>query len=73
MNRKDWSTGDRDTLLECLAAELTSAAYFVALRHNRPNSWIDLELDLWRTTTEAVRRWKQGIAPRRGPASDRAQ
>ena len=73
MNRNDWTTVDRDTLLEGLAAELTSAAYFVALRHKRPNSWIDLELDLWRTMSNAVQRWKQGIAPRRGPASDRAQ
>jgi hypothetical protein len=36
----------RDTLLANFAAELTSAAYSVALRHGTAGMWVDLELDL---------------------------
>jgi hypothetical protein len=42
---------------ETLAAELTAAAYPVALRHGLGGKWLDLELDLWRVLTEAVRKW----------------
>jgi len=50
-------TGNRDTVLEALAAELTEAAYAVALRHEGPGSWIDLELNLWRALGETVQKW----------------
>jgi hypothetical protein len=35
-------------LTEEVVAELTSAAYRVALRHGTRAAFIDLELDLWR-------------------------
>ena len=46
-----------DTLLENFAAELTSAAYSVALRHGLEDKWLDLELDLWETLKETVKKW----------------
>src|SRR2546430_2297919 len=55
MNRNA-STADRDSSLATFAAELTQAAYAVALRHERPDSWIDLELDLWRALGDTVQR-----------------
>ena len=55
-----------NTSLDDLTAELTAAAYSVALRHEKPDSWIDLELDLWRAMGEAVQRW----APRGAAQAD---
>jgi len=48
-----------DTLLENFAAELTSAAYSVALRHGIGCSWIKVELGLWRALAETVKKWAQ--------------
>jgi hypothetical protein len=42
---------------EALAAELTAAAYPVALRHAGGDRWLDLQLELWRVLTETVQRW----------------
>jgi hypothetical protein len=43
--------------LEALAAELTAAAYSVALRHAVGDKWLDLQLELWRVLTETVQKW----------------
>ena len=51
---------DQDTLLDTVAAELTSTAYFAALGHGIQGSWIDLELDLWRALAHAVKQWGHG-------------
>jgi hypothetical protein len=51
---------NRDTLRENFAAELTSAAYAVALRHGVEDKWLDLELELWEALQETVRKWEQG-------------
>lgn len=48
------STNERDASLECLAAKLTEAAFPVALRHGVQGSWLDLELELWKTVSETV-------------------
>jgi hypothetical protein len=45
--------------LEDLVAELTAAAYFVALRHGPGNPWLDLELELWRALTDVTSRWNR--------------
>jgi hypothetical protein len=37
-----------DSASEALLAELTEAAYAVALRHGISGPFIDVELDLWR-------------------------
>ena len=52
---------DRDTPLESLAAELTLAAYRVALRTRTEGTWLDLELDLWRELAIRVKTWGDGI------------
>ena len=46
MNSTDRTIRDRDAYVENFAAELTDAAYPVALRHGVAGSSIDLELDL---------------------------
>jgi hypothetical protein len=38
---------DRDTLLENFTAELTRAAYSVALQHRSRSLWIEVELGLY--------------------------
>jgi len=48
---------NRDGLLEGFAAELTLAAYRVALRTGTQGTWLDLELDLWRALADAVKTW----------------
>jgi hypothetical protein len=48
-------------MLDNFVAELTSAAYFVAIRHGTADTWLDLELDLWRALADTVKQWA-GIA-----------
>jgi hypothetical protein len=48
---------DSEIFLDTFAAELTNAAYPVALRHAKGDSWVDLELDLWRVLAATVERW----------------
>jgi hypothetical protein len=48
---------DRGTLLDTFAAELTHAAYHVALRHAPAGTWLDLELDLWQALADTVKQW----------------
>jgi hypothetical protein len=56
---------DTDGSLEALAAELTAAAYAVALRHQARETWLELELNLWQVLTEAVKKWGSE-SPREG-------
>jgi hypothetical protein len=56
MNSFDTTIRDRDAYVDNLAAELTDAAYPVALRHGVAGSSIDLELDLWKAIGEKLRR-----------------
>jgi hypothetical protein len=62
---------DRNALLESFAAELTLAAYCVALRTRTRGTWLDLELDLWRALADTVKTWGVGIGsvPRAGDAA----
>ena len=62
MNRDVETPVNRDALLETLAAELTLAAYRVALRTRTEGTWLDLELALWRTLADTARTWGAGIA-----------
>jgi hypothetical protein len=54
---------NRDTPLENFAAELTRAAYSVALRHGIRCSWIKVELALWRALAETVKNWAREWPP----------
>jgi hypothetical protein len=51
------AAAERDALLDSFAAELTRAAYHVALRHRAAGTWLDLELDLWRALAGTVKQW----------------
>jgi hypothetical protein len=65
---KEKSAMDRATTIEragrpnldTLVAQLTEAAYPVALRHGESGSWVDLELDLWKALGRAVLEWERG-------------
>ena len=57
MNQGFKTRVDRDAPLESLAAELTLAAYRVALRTRTGGSWLDLQLDLWRALADTVEGW----------------
>ena len=41
--------------LDAFAAELSDAAYQIALRNGLANSWVDLELGLWRALAATVK------------------
>jgi hypothetical protein len=43
--------------LENFAAELTEAAFPVALRHGVGREWLELKLDLWNAMTNTVKNW----------------
>ena len=60
MNRDFKTPVNREALLETLAGELTLAAYRVALRARTEGTWLDLELDLWRTLADTVKTWGEG-------------
>ena len=45
--------------LENLAAELTEAAFPVALRHGVEKEWLELELELWEVMTRTVKKWER--------------
>jgi hypothetical protein len=57
MNESFKTPVDRDTLPEGFAAELTLAAYRVALETRTRGTWLDLELDLWRALADTVKTW----------------
>ena len=63
MNDSRDTARDRDTRLENFAAELTSAVYPLALRRGPMDSWLKVELGLWRALTEAVKRWAGARPP----------
>jgi carbon storage regulator len=47
--------------LDAFAAVLSDAAYQIALRHGPVDSWIDLELGLWRTLATTSKNWSRRI------------
>ena len=49
--------------LDAIAAELSDVAYQIGLRHGLADSWIDLELGLWRTMAATVKNWSRRITP----------
>ena len=67
MNDSARATADRDALLNAFAAELTRAAYHVALRHGPADAWLDLQLDLWQAITDMVKQWGRKSSPGQVP------
>ncbi len=45
---------EQERYVDNATAQLTEAAYLVALRHAREGSWIDLKLDLWGVLSDTV-------------------
>jgi hypothetical protein len=64
MNRE---AGNESTLIavpsefdpDDLAAELTEAAFRVALRRGVGTDWLDRKLDLWNAMTQTVHSWQE--------------
>lgn len=48
------ASATRDASLDTFVAELTEAAYRVALRHGAGDNWLQLQLDLRAELTQAV-------------------
>jgi carbon storage regulator len=44
---------------DALAADLSDAAYQIALRHCRADSWMELEMDVSRALATTIKRWKR--------------
>jgi hypothetical protein len=53
------NSASRDATLDDFVAELTEAAYPLALRHEAGRDWLGLELELWRVMTQTVKKWEQ--------------
>jgi hypothetical protein len=68
MNGTVVTSGAEDPALETFVAELTDAAYSVALRHGAGQSWVELELDLWEALAETVRKNVRNHFLPEGPA-----
>jgi hypothetical protein len=54
MTNRNTTQSDQDALLDAFAAELTQAAYPIALKYGVLGSSIDLELEIWKTLTALV-------------------
>jgi hypothetical protein len=65
MNGDSKTPVNRDALLETFAAELTLAAYRVALQTRTRGTWLDLELDLWRALAGTVKTWERELSSSR--------
>jgi hypothetical protein len=69
MNDNHSAFWNRDTLLENFTAEVTRAAYAVALRHDAEDKWLDLEMELWEALKETIT--KLGDEQIRSTSTDR--
>ena len=68
MSHNQRTATDRDIRAEDFAAELTNAAYPLVLRRRLEDSWLKVELGIWRALAETVKRWaaKQQLATAAG-------
>ncbi len=71
MTENETSAREWDRALERLAADVTSTAYAVALRHGAGRSWVDLELGLWKALARTIREWGRRPPEADGPANAR--
>ena len=55
MNANVATLNRSDDELDTFAAELTDAAFPIALRHGIADNWLELKLDLWRALNNAVK------------------
>jgi hypothetical protein len=71
MNDNERAAREWDRALERLAADVTNAAYAIALRHGAGGLWVDLELGLWKALAQTVRDWGWSAPGPDGRASPR--
>jgi hypothetical protein len=62
MNGNIKTAVNQDVVLATFAAELTHAAYRVALQSRPQGTWLDLELDLWRALADTVKTWGEDLS-----------
>jgi hypothetical protein len=55
--------GECDAAIESFAAELTEASYPVVLRHGVKGSSIDLQLELWHTLADTLKKNQRKVSP----------
>ena len=55
MNANVTTRTGSDAVLDSLAAELTDAAFPVALHHGTGTDWLDAKLELWGVLKHAIR------------------
>ncbi len=48
------ANAERNDKLDQLSADLASSVYHVTLRETTPQSWLDLELDLWKAISNKL-------------------
>jgi hypothetical protein len=66
MNANVATASRSDATLEAFAAELTEAAFPVALQHGAGTDWLDVKLELWRALKRAVRTWTPELCEAHG-------
>jgi hypothetical protein len=54
MTKVSRTNADQNEKMEHLSAELASSVYQVTLRETKPQSWLDLELDLWKAISNKL-------------------
>lgn len=54
MDASGGTATDRDVFLDQCTAQITEAAYLVALRHGGERSWMDLKLNLWEVLADEL-------------------
>ena len=54
MTKVSRTNADQNDKMAHLSAELASSVYQVALHETKPQSWLDLELDLWRAISDTL-------------------
>jgi len=59
MNRIESTPRSSNLSRDAFAAELAHAAYEIALRHKTSDSWLDLELELWKAMGETVGQYER--------------
>jgi hypothetical protein len=63
MSNNHGVSGNPESRIENFAAELTSAAYALALQDGLRGSWIKVELDLWKALAQTVKKWARERPP----------
>ena len=63
MTEQNESRSDQDDPLDKFAAELTDAAYPIALKYGIAGSSLDLELEIWKTFIDLLHRKSSEFFP----------